>query len=88
MIVLSVILLSILWICFHFLYFILGINVSDIRKLQEAGLATVGSILQLSTRDLVAIKGFSEAKVEKIREAAKKLNSKGNGFLTGESNMK
>lgn len=34
-----------------------GVNVADIKKLQEAGLVTVGSILQTSTRDLLAIKG-------------------------------
>jgi hypothetical protein len=37
-----------------------GINVSDIKKLQEAGLSTVGQVLQMCTRDLVAIKGLSE----------------------------
>jgi meiotic recombination protein DMC1 len=61
----------------------LGINVSDIKKLQEAGLATIGSVLQTCTRDLIAIKGLSEAKVEKIREAAKKLDCRGAVFKTG-----
>jgi len=37
-----------------------GINVADIKKLQEAGLATIGSVLQCSSRDLIAIKGLSE----------------------------
>ena len=44
-----------------------GINVSDIKKLQEAGLNTIGSVLQMSTRDLIAIKGLTDARVEKIR---------------------
>ena len=44
-----------------------GINVSDIKKLQESGLHTVGAVLQSCSRDLVAIKGLSEAKVEKVR---------------------
>lgn len=35
-----------------------GINASDIRKLQEAGLSTIGQVLQTCGRDLVAIKGF------------------------------
>ncbi len=39
--------------------------------------------MQLCTKDLVAIKGLSEAKVEKIREAARKLDSRGNAFKTG-----
>lgn len=37
-----------------------GINVSDIKKLQEAGFATVGQVLQSCSRTLIAIKGFSE----------------------------
>lgn len=37
-----------------------GINVSDIKKLQEAGFATVGQVLQSCSRVLIAIKGFSE----------------------------
>lgn len=61
----------------------LGINVSDIKKLQDAGLSTVGSVLQCAMRDLVAIKGLTEARIEKIREAAKKLDCRGNQFKTG-----
>ena len=60
-----------------------GINVSDIKKLQEAGLNTIGSVLQMSTRDLIAIKGLTDARVEKIREAAKKLDCRGGVFKTG-----
>lgn len=56
---------------------------SDIKKLQEAGLATIGSVLQCCTRDLIAIKGLTEARVEKIREAAKKLDCRGTAFKTG-----
>ncbi len=33
-----------------------GINVSDIKKLKEHGCVTIGSVLQLSSRDLVSIK--------------------------------
>eukprot|EP01039_Chlorochromonas_danica_P006180 gene6180-6815_t len=60
-----------------------GVNVSDIKKLQEAGYVTIGSVLQCATRDLLAIKGLTEARVEKIREAAKKLDCRGNSFKTG-----
>lgn len=56
---------------------------ADIKKLQEAGITTIGSVLQLNTRDLAAIKGLSEAKIEKIREAARKLDCRGNIFKTG-----
>lgn len=44
---------------------------------------TIGSVLQCSTRDLIAIKGLTEARVEKIREAAKKLDCRGGTFKTG-----
>ena len=60
-----------------------GINVSDIKKLQDHGLTTIGSVLQCSSRDLVTIKGLTEAKIEKIKEAAKKLDLRGNAFKTG-----
>jgi len=60
-----------------------GINVSEIKKLQEGGLMTIGSVLQCSTRDLIAIKGLTEARVEKIKEAARRLDSRGNAFKTG-----
>jgi Rad51/Helix-hairpin-helix domain len=61
----------------------LGINVSDIKKLQEAGIHTIGAVLQTCSRDLIAIKGLSEAKVEKIREAARKLDCRGSQFKSG-----
>lgn len=60
-----------------------GINVSDIKKLEEAGFSTIGSVLQSCSRTLIAVKGLSEAKVEKIREAAKKLDVRGAAFKTG-----
>ncbi len=58
------------------------IKVSDIKKLQEAGLSTIGSVLQTCSRDLLAIKGISEAKIEKIREAAKKLDCRGINIIS------
>lgn len=61
----------------------MGINMSDIKKLQDSGLVTIGGVLQCSTRDLVAIKGLTEARIEKIREAAKKLDCRGSPFKTG-----
>jgi hypothetical protein len=61
----------------------LGINVSDIKKLQDAGLSTIGGILQTTTKDLLSIRGLSDAKIEKIRDAARKLDCRGNQFKTG-----
>ena len=36
-----------------------GINVADIKKLQDYGLNTVGQVLQNSIRDLISIKGIA-----------------------------
>ena len=43
-----------------------GINMSEIKKLQDAGLATIGSVLQRPMKELVAIKGFSEGAYERL----------------------
>ena len=56
---------------------------SDIKKLQEYGLNTIGQVLQVSMRELVSIKGLTEAKIDKIRESARKLDSRGSAFKTG-----
>ena len=45
-----------------------GVSAAEIQLLVDAGLATVGSVLQKSTRHLSEIKGLSEAKIEKIKE--------------------
>lgn len=50
-----------------------GINASDIQKLKSAGIFTVNTVLSTTRRNLVKIKGLSEVKVEKIKEAANKL---------------
>jgi meiotic recombination protein DMC1 len=60
-----------------------GINVSDIKKLEDAGYYTIGQLLQTPKRTLKLIKGLSEAKVEKLREVAMKLDSRGSVFKTG-----
>lgn len=52
--------------------------------MQEAGLVTIGSVLQTATRDLLSIKGLTEARVEKIKEAARKLDCRGGMFKTGQ----
>ncbi|KAK8645032.1 hypothetical protein V6N13_118888 [Hibiscus sabdariffa] len=50
-----------------------GIASLDIKKLKDAGLCTVESIAYTPRKDLLQIKGISEAKVDKIMEAASKL---------------
>ncbi len=48
-----------------------GINVTDIKRMKEFGLFTIGSVLNVTIKDLCSIKGFTEAKVDKIRECCK-----------------
>ena len=57
-----------------------GINAADITKLKNSGLCTVSSILMATRKELLNIKGITEQKVEKIQEAALKLEQ--GGFMT------
>ncbi|VAI90295.1 unnamed protein product [Triticum turgidum subsp. durum] len=50
-----------------------GIAAVDVKKLKDAGLCTVESVAYSPRKDLLQIKGISEAKVDKIIEAASKL---------------
>ncbi len=43
-----------------------GITAADIKKLQEAGLHTIEAVAYTPKKALLAMKGFSEAKVDKI----------------------
>eukprot|EP00127_Corallochytrium_limacisporum_P006486 Clim_evm17s229 gene=Clim_evmTU17s229 len=49
-----------------------GINAADISKLKLAGITSMKGVSMAMTKDLVKIKGLSEAKIEKIKEAASK----------------
>mmetsp|Transcript_16009 Transcript_16009/g.23748 ORF Transcript_16009/g.23748 Transcript_16009/m.23748 type:complete len:345 (+) Transcript_16009:104-1138(+) len=61
-----------------------GVNVADIDKLRQAGIHTIGSIFQRPTKALLEIRGFSDAKVSKILDAARKLDSNSSSsFKTG-----
>ncbi|NP_001274726.1 DMC1 homologue CnDMC1 [Hydra vulgaris] len=57
-----------------------GINVADIKKLKSVGICTVKGIQMTTKRKLLQIKGISEAKVDKIKEAVAKCCS--SGFFT------
>ncbi|KAJ1418766.1 Rad51/DMC1/RadA [Sesbania bispinosa] len=50
-----------------------GIASIDVKKLRDAGICTVESVAYTPRKDLLQIKGISEAKVDKIIEAASKL---------------
>ncbi|CCF56562.1 hypothetical protein KAFR_0B02650 [Kazachstania africana CBS 2517] len=54
-----------------------GINASDLSKLKSSGIYTVNTVLSTTRRNLCKIKGLSEVKVEKIKEAASKIISVG-----------
>lgn len=56
-----------------------GINQADIVKMKQQGITTVKAVQMVTARNLLKIKGFSEAKVEKIKECAGKLIA--NGFI-------
>ncbi|KAI0264702.1 Rad51-domain-containing protein [Gloeopeniophorella convolvens] len=58
-----------------------GINVQDILKLKAAAINTVSGVNMTTRRQMLKIKGMSEAKVEKIKEAAHKIV--GTSFATG-----
>ena len=47
-----------------------GINGGDIKKLEEAGFHTVEAVAFTPKKHLVLVKGLSEAKVDKIVDAA------------------
>ncbi|CAG04495.1 unnamed protein product, partial [Tetraodon nigroviridis] len=50
-----------------------GINMADIKKMKSAGICTVKGIQMTTRKALCNIKGLSEAKVDKIKEAAGKM---------------
>ncbi|CAI7731369.1 unnamed protein product [Closterium sp. NIES-54] len=50
-----------------------GISATDVKKLREGGLFTVEAVAFTSRKDLLKIKGISEAKVDRLNEAASKL---------------
>ncbi|CAM9822072.1 unnamed protein product, partial [Sphacelaria rigidula] len=62
-----------------------GIKMAEVNKLKEARIVTIGAVLSTPTKTLLAIRGFSDATVAKVRTAAAKLDkgSSGGAFTTG-----
>ncbi|CAI0465739.1 unnamed protein product, partial [Linum tenue] len=58
-----------------------GINSGDVKKLQDAGIYTCNGLMMHTKKHLTGIKGLSEAKVDKICEAAEKIVNF--GYMTG-----
>ncbi|KAI9670026.1 MAG: Meiotic recombination protein dmc1 [Alyxoria varia] len=61
-----------------------GIGAADITKLKANGYFTIASIHAATRRTLLKIKGFSEVKVEKVKEAVQKCLPTANGFMTAQ----
>ncbi|RAK77137.1 recombinase DMC1 [Aspergillus fijiensis CBS 313.89] len=59
-----------------------GIGVADINKLKANGYFTVASVHSATRRTLLKIRGFSEVKVEKIKDAIQKCLPSASGFMT------
>eukprot|EP00794_Sanderia_malayensis_P008963 gene8963-9920_t len=57
-----------------------GINVADIKKLKSVGICTIKGLQMTTKKRLLNVKGISEAKVDKIKEAIGKVAT--SGFLT------
>lgn len=58
-----------------------GIPASDIQKLKKAGINTVKGVQMTTRKRLMEIKGFTEEKIQAIKEACCKV-SLTSGFLT------
>eukprot|EP00475_Leptophrys_vorax_P033812 TRINITY_DN5375_c0_g1_i1.p1 TRINITY_DN5375_c0_g1~~TRINITY_DN5375_c0_g1_i1.p1 ORF type:complete len:161 (-),score=4.93 TRINITY_DN5375_c0_g1_i1:70-552(-) len=50
-----------------------GIAATDVKKLLEGGMFTVEAVAYTARKDLLKIKGISDAKVDRVMEAASKL---------------
>ncbi|KAM3425484.1 Meiotic recombination protein DMC1 [Cercospora zeina] len=59
-----------------------GINKADIDKLKVNGYFTVGLVQAATSKQLKQIKGFSEIKVEKVKEACRKLSVNTSGWIS------
>ncbi|CAF9919799.1 MAG: hypothetical protein GOMPHAMPRED_001871 [Gomphillus americanus] len=56
-------------------HYILGVGAADISKLKTNGYYTVASVHAATRRALLKVKGLSEVKVEKIKEAIAKCQA-------------
>lgn len=64
-----------------------GIAKVDIKKLKEAGYNTIESIAHATTRKLADVKGMSEGKVQKLRDAIKNNDLVKLGFETASTRL-
>ena len=59
-----------------------GVNMADLKKLKAVGICTVRGLKMVTKKKLCAIKGLSEGKVEKIKEALAKCSGEDTPFVT------
>ncbi|KAH8723215.1 meiotic recombination protein-like protein dmc1 [Phaeosphaeriaceae sp. PMI808] len=59
-----------------------GIGAVDIAKLKANGYYTIASVHSSTRRNLLKIKGFSDVKVDKVKDAITKCQPAGGGFQT------
>ncbi|CAI6339649.1 unnamed protein product [Periconia digitata] len=61
-----------------------GIGAVDIAKLKANGYYTIAAVHAATRRSLAKIKGFSEIKVDKVKDAVSKCQPAGGGFQTAQ----
>ena len=66
----------------HLIFQSFGVNAADLKKLKAVGICTVKGLKMVTKKKLSAIKGLSDAKVDKIREALLKSCGDGSVFCT------
>eukprot|EP00834_Sanchytrium_tribonematis_P002912 NODE_100_length_20331_cov_1.214462.p11 type:complete len:306 gc:universal NODE_100_length_20331_cov_1.214462:14890-15807(+) len=59
-----------------------GINAADIAKLKNAGVCTIKGLQMTARKNLLKVKGLSDTKVDKMKEAAGKICS--SGFMSAQ----
>lgn len=59
----------------------MGINAADIKKLKDSGFGTTQSVMAAMKKDLLAVKGLSEQKADKIMQASR-AGTRDSGFIT------
>ena len=69
-----------------------NINAADINKLKSAGICTCKGLLMVTRKELLSIKGISDQKIDKMLEAANKIESlgfsKATDILTKRNNIR
>ncbi|WIA40926.1 hypothetical protein OEZ86_004581 [Tetradesmus obliquus] len=66
----------------------LGVSAADVKKAKEGGFFTIQSLIMNPRKRLHAVKGLSEAKADKMLEAAKKLTTAGSWISGAEAMQK